>query len=80
MIEKIKNISFIMRLALYCERRWSGPWAKLMQLVAPRSVVVSRHCINSVSNDSISYDELSPRAQRIFDELKAAIGNKKELL
>ena len=72
-IEFTKLIPGTMWIAQYCERRCPGPWAKLMQAVAPvhpMEPLQPQHKRQvAVQND------LPPRARRIYELLKEAVEN-----
>lgn len=71
-VEAIKKIPGVMRLAFYCERRFSNSWSKVLGFVSPVSPVIIH------KYDNVAYDDLSPRIQKIYADLKTAIDRKKK--
>lgn len=67
-IETIKKFPGVMSVALYCERRWSGPWTKLIRAVSPVSFLTPMK-----QYKSIAPSDHTERAGKIFYDLNVAI-------
>ena len=87
-IDGMKLVPGVMWGAKYCERRWRGPWAKLMQAVGPLPATAVSPTFSALSvsrlastspieslqqNEPLVPDNLSPRTRQIYHELKLAI-------